>query len=243
MAGLLEFAVRFGTEERCIEHLAGLRWPGGAGRVGLAGWGWPGGFVCARGGGQQAWRLKARAAGLRMRRLPPAGSGDGRDGVSSHPHRSREVVSRRLPDGPRQARRLGQISAARTGGGLPDRLDHGAQAAPRAERGPGPSAAGLSRSRRDLHRRPRRSDQSRPQHQEPRQEPGRGRRRDGAGAKEQAGKARACRHASARLHCRQRPHRRAADRHRRQTGRLSEGQCRRPIASADRPVCRLSRPR
>ena len=28
MAGLLEFAARFGTEERCIEHLAGLRWPG-----------------------------------------------------------------------------------------------------------------------------------------------------------------------------------------------------------------------
>jgi hypothetical protein len=27
MAGLLEFAARFGTEERCIEHLAGLRWP------------------------------------------------------------------------------------------------------------------------------------------------------------------------------------------------------------------------
>ena len=46
MAGLLEFAVRFGTEERCIEHLAGRRWPGG--------------FVCAGCGGQQAWRLKAR---------------------------------------------------------------------------------------------------------------------------------------------------------------------------------------
>src|SRR5882724_5553765 len=46
MGGLLEFAARFGTEERCIEHLAGLRWPGG--------------FVCAGCGGQQAWRLKAR---------------------------------------------------------------------------------------------------------------------------------------------------------------------------------------
>ena len=46
MAGLLEFAVRFGTEERCIEHLAVLRWPGG--------------FVCAGCGGQRAWRLKAR---------------------------------------------------------------------------------------------------------------------------------------------------------------------------------------
>jgi transposase-like protein len=46
MAGLLEFAVRFGTEARCIEHLAGLRWPGG--------------FVCAGCGGRQGWRLKAR---------------------------------------------------------------------------------------------------------------------------------------------------------------------------------------
>ena len=28
MAGLREFVVQFGTEEKCIEHLAGLRWPG-----------------------------------------------------------------------------------------------------------------------------------------------------------------------------------------------------------------------
>jgi hypothetical protein len=27
MAGLLDFAARFGAEEHCIEHLAGLRWP------------------------------------------------------------------------------------------------------------------------------------------------------------------------------------------------------------------------
>ena len=46
MAGLLEFAGRFGTDERCIEHLAGLRWRSG--------------FVCAGCGGRQAWRLKAR---------------------------------------------------------------------------------------------------------------------------------------------------------------------------------------
>ena len=46
MTGLLEFAARFATEERCIEHLAGLRWPGG--------------FACAGCGGRQAWRLKAR---------------------------------------------------------------------------------------------------------------------------------------------------------------------------------------
>src|SRR3954469_17364226 len=46
MAGLREFVVRFGTEEKCIEHLAGLRWPGG--------------FACAGCGGRQAWRLKTR---------------------------------------------------------------------------------------------------------------------------------------------------------------------------------------
>jgi hypothetical protein len=46
MAGLLDFAARFGTEERCIEHLAGLRWLGG--------------FVCSGCRGRVAWRLKAR---------------------------------------------------------------------------------------------------------------------------------------------------------------------------------------
>src|SRR5246127_4836448 len=46
MAGLREFVVEFGTEEKYIEHLAGLRWPGG--------------FACAGGGGRQAWRLKTR---------------------------------------------------------------------------------------------------------------------------------------------------------------------------------------
>jgi transposase-like protein len=46
MGGILEFVGRFGTEEQCIAHLAGLRWPGG--------------FVCADCGGREAWRLKAR---------------------------------------------------------------------------------------------------------------------------------------------------------------------------------------
>ncbi len=47
MSGLLGFTARFGTEERCIEYLAGLRWPGG--------------YVCAGCGGRGAWRLKGRA--------------------------------------------------------------------------------------------------------------------------------------------------------------------------------------
>jgi len=46
MAGLREFVGEFGSEEQCIEHLVGLRWPGG--------------FACAGCGGRQAWRLKAR---------------------------------------------------------------------------------------------------------------------------------------------------------------------------------------
>jgi hypothetical protein len=43
-----------------------------------------------------------------MRRLPPPGIGDRGDRVSSHPHRSREVVS----DRPRQVRGRGQVPAA-----------------------------------------------------------------------------------------------------------------------------------
>jgi len=46
MSGLFEFVARFGSEDRCIEHLAALRWPGG--------------YVCVRCGGQEAWRLKER---------------------------------------------------------------------------------------------------------------------------------------------------------------------------------------
>ncbi len=46
MGGLLEFVSRFGSEGQCIEHLAGLRWPGG--------------YVCAKCGGREAWRLKGR---------------------------------------------------------------------------------------------------------------------------------------------------------------------------------------
>src|ERR1700730_16065041 len=123
-----------------------------------------------------------------MRDLPPAGIGDRRNGVSADANRSDQVVSRRLSDGPRQARGFGQVSAARTGGGVSDGLDHGAQAAPRAERGSVASAARLSGSRRDLHWWPRRPDKPRSQHGQPRQEPGRRCRRKGAGAKNRSGK-------------------------------------------------------
>lgn len=46
MSGILEFVAQFRTEEQCIEHLAGLRWPDG--------------YICSTCGGRKAWRLKAR---------------------------------------------------------------------------------------------------------------------------------------------------------------------------------------
>ena len=52
-------------------------------------------------------------------------SGWAEDGVSSDADEPHAVVSCRLSDGSRQARGLGQISAARTGGGASDGLDHG----------------------------------------------------------------------------------------------------------------------
>jgi hypothetical protein len=89
MAGLREFLVEFGTKEKCIEHLAGLRWPGGFAYVGR--------------GGRRAWRLKTRP---RVYECAPAtaGIGDGRNGISPDANRSDQVVSGRLSDGPRQAR-------------------------------------------------------------------------------------------------------------------------------------------
>ncbi|MBV8139706.1 MAG: transposase [Deltaproteobacteria bacterium] len=87
MAGLREFFVEFVTEERCIEHLAGLRWPGG--------------FACAGCGGRQAWRLKTRprvyeCATCHRQESATAGTVF---------HRTRTALtkwfSRRLFDGPR----------------------------------------------------------------------------------------------------------------------------------------------
>ena len=47
MSQLLAFVARFGTQDLCIEHLSGLRWPDG--------------YVCAACGGREAWHLKGRA--------------------------------------------------------------------------------------------------------------------------------------------------------------------------------------
>jgi hypothetical protein len=73
MAGLREFVVQFGTEEQCIEQLAGLRWPGG--------------FACAECGGRQAWRLKTRPRVYEVRpatgrsRRPPERCRTGREPI------------------------------------------------------------------------------------------------------------------------------------------------------------------
>jgi transposase-like protein len=46
MAGILDFVARFGSEEACIVRLSELRWPGG--------------YVCPKCGGGEAWRLTSR---------------------------------------------------------------------------------------------------------------------------------------------------------------------------------------
>ena len=152
MAGLLEFAARFGTEQRCIEHLAELRWPDG--------------FVCSGCGGRAAWRLKARP------RVYECGTCHRQESVTAGTvfHRTRTDLSKWFLAAYLMGRDKRGVSAQflqRTGGGVPDGVDHGAQIAPRAERGSGPSAVRLPRGGRDLHRRPGRSDKSRTQHGQP----------------------------------------------------------------------------
>src|SRR5947208_4736174 len=113
MAGLLEFAARFGTAERCIERLAELRWPDG--------------FVCSGCGGRAAWRLKARP------RVYECGRCHRQESVTAGTvfHRTRtdlaKVVYCGLLDGARQTRRRSQVPAAGTRGGVSDGVDHGAQ--------------------------------------------------------------------------------------------------------------------
>src|SRR2546423_8710129 len=95
MAGLLEFAARFGTEERCIEHLAELRWPGG--------------FVCAGCGGRQAWRLKARPRVFGCTACHRQESGTPRKGLPWTRGGLLQWFFFALPVGPAQAGGAGQI--------------------------------------------------------------------------------------------------------------------------------------
>src|SRR6266481_4198257 len=150
-----------------IAGLVGEIWDGWA--PGVCGTVWNTAAVhCTLGRAALAWRFCVRrvrragglaaegaSSGLRVWQVPPAGIGDRRNGVSPDANRSREVVSCRLPDGPRQARRFGQVFAAGVGGGVSDGLDHGAQAAPRAERGPSTPAMRFAGGGRNLHWRSR----------------------------------------------------------------------------------------
>jgi hypothetical protein len=131
MAGLLGFAARFGTQERCIEHLAGLRWPGG--------------FVCCGCGGRQAWRLKTRP------RVYECGTCHRQESVTAGTvfHRTRTDLSKWFLAAYLMGRDKRGVSAKFLQrdlgvGGVPDGLDHGAQAAPPAERRSSLSAARLS---------------------------------------------------------------------------------------------------
>src|SRR5438105_2016054 len=171
MAGLLDFAARFGTEERCIEHLAGLHWPGG--------------LVCSGCRGRVAWRLKARP------RVYECGTCHRQESVTAGTvfHRTRTDLTKWFVAAYLMGRDKRGVSAKflqrELAVAYQTAWTMGAQVAPRAERRPRPTAARVSRGGRDLHRRPRRSDQFRTQHGPPRQEPGRRRGREGAGAKEQ----------------------------------------------------------
>src|SRR5215467_5279920 len=114
MAGLREFVVQFDTEEKCIEHLAGLRWPGG--------------FACAGCGGRQAWRLKTRprvyeCATCHRQESATAGAVF---------HRTRTDLAKWLLAAYLMGRDKRGVSAkfpaARTRCGVSDGLDHGTQA-------------------------------------------------------------------------------------------------------------------
>src|SRR5271170_5515429 len=115
MAGLLEFAARFGTAERCIEHLAELRWPDG--------------FVCSGCGGRAAWRLRARP------RVYECGTCHRQESVTAGTvfHRTRTDLSKWFLAAYLMGRDKRGVSAKflqRELGGVPDGVDHGAQIAP-----------------------------------------------------------------------------------------------------------------
>ena len=62
MAGLLDFVARFGAEARCIEYLAGLRWPGGFVCSGCAA-GYAPGPAFLKGGDAAPWCCDTTPAG------------------------------------------------------------------------------------------------------------------------------------------------------------------------------------
>src|ERR1700738_1961280 len=185
MAGLREFVVQFATEEQCIEHLAGLRWPGG--------------FACAGCGGRQAWRLETRprvyeCATCHRQESATAGTVF---------HRTRTDLTKWFLAAYLMGRDKRGVSAKflqrelgvayQTAWTMAHKLRHG------LSEDPSRPLHGFLGSGRDLHWWPRRPDKPRSQHRQPRQKPGRRCRRKGAGAEEPERKAWARRQAPARV--------------------------------------------
>jgi transposase-like protein len=150
MGGLLEFVARFGTEERCIEHLAGLHWPGG--------------FVCAECGGREAWRLKTRPRAYECSKCHRQASVT----AGTVFHRTRTDLTKWFLAAYLMGRDKRGVSAKflqrELGVAYQTAWTNCSQAAPRAERGSRPSAARLPRGGRDLYRWPGRSDKSLTKH-------------------------------------------------------------------------------
>src|SRR6201981_3233907 len=225
MAGLREFVIQFDTEEKCIEHLAGLRWPGG--------------FACAGCGGRQAWRLKTRPRVYECatcHRQAPVTAG-------TVFHRTRTDLSKWFVAAYLMGREKRDVSAKflqrelgvayQTAWTMAHKLRHGLSEDPSR-----PLHGFLEADETFIGGR---GDPTSP-----------GRRTANPdkslvvaavekvlAPKNKEGQPRPCRKAPARVLRRQRPDRRAAGRDRRRTGRLPQGERCRPIASADRRVCTL----
>ena len=60
---------------------------------------WPDGFVCPACGHEKGWALRVKSTHLRVRRLPPADLGDGRDDPARQQAAAHRLVLGRLPDG------------------------------------------------------------------------------------------------------------------------------------------------
>ena len=82
---LLAFQHMFPDDDACAAWLIEMRWPDG--------------FVCPACGHEKGWALRRKAAHLRVRRLPPADLGDGRDDPARQQAAAHRLVLGRLPDG------------------------------------------------------------------------------------------------------------------------------------------------
>ena len=80
---LLAFQHMFPDDDACAAWLIEMRWPDG--------------FVCPACGHEKGWALRRKAHTLRVRRLPPADLGDGRDDPARQQAAAHRLVLGRLP--------------------------------------------------------------------------------------------------------------------------------------------------